>query len=207
MQRWIAMMLLWCVTLPLWAASGATQVAQVEAGRESTRIFLPLDGPVEHDMLTLNNPPRLVLDLRGAGAPARMLGLPVPGDVVTMVRSGARAPGELRVVLDLAEMPRECQVRLEKKSARAISIGSGIASCAPRCGGGEPATRQIGRPGDREIQPQAFRCRPIAHGIGAKGSERKQQSRRRDAGAGYRGTYSFGIHRATGVQVQIKRAV
>jgi N-acetylmuramoyl-L-alanine amidase len=114
MQRWIAMMLLWCVTLPLWAASGATQVAQVEAGRESTRIFLPLDGPVEHDMLTLNNPPRLVLDLRGAGAPARMLGLPVPGDVVTMVRSGARAPGELRVVLDLAEMPRECQVRLEK---------------------------------------------------------------------------------------------
>jgi N-acetylmuramoyl-L-alanine amidase len=114
MQRWIVMMLLWCVTLPLWAASGATQVAQVEAGRESTRIFMPLDGPVEHDMLTLSNPPRLVLDLRGAGAPARMLGLPVPGGVVTMVRSGARAPGELRVVLDLAEMPRECQVRLEK---------------------------------------------------------------------------------------------
>lgn len=114
MQRWIAMMLLWCVALPLWAVSGATQVAQVEAGRESTRIFLPLDGPVEHDMLTLSNPPRLVLDLQGAGAPARMLGLPVPGGVVTMVRSGARAPGELRVVLDLAEMPRECQVRLEK---------------------------------------------------------------------------------------------
>jgi N-acetylmuramoyl-L-alanine amidase len=114
MQRLIALMLLWCMALPLWAATGATQVAQVEAGRESTRIFLPLDGPVEHEMLTLSNPPRLVIDLRGAGTPARMLGLQVPGSVVTMVRSGARAPGELRVVLDLAEMPRECQVRLEK---------------------------------------------------------------------------------------------
>ncbi|MES1992269.1 MAG: N-acetylmuramoyl-L-alanine amidase [Pseudomonadota bacterium] len=114
MQRLIALMLLWCMASPLWAASGATQVAQVEAGRESTRIFLPLDGPVEHEMLTLSNPPRLVLDLHGAGAPARMLGLLAPGGVVTMVRSGARAPGELRVVLDLAEMPRECQVRLEK---------------------------------------------------------------------------------------------
>ena len=114
MQRWIAMTLLWCVALPLWAVSGTTQVAQVEAGRESTRIFLPLGGPVQHDTLTLSDPPRLVLDLQGAGAPARMLGLPVPGGVVTMVRSGARAPGELRVVLDLAEMPREYQVRLEK---------------------------------------------------------------------------------------------
>lgn len=114
MQRWIGMMLLWCVALPLWAASGATQLAQVEGGREFTRIFLPLDGPVEHDTLTLNGPPRLVIDLRGPGAPARMLGLPAPGSVVTMVRSGARVPGELRVVLDLAEMPRECQVRLEK---------------------------------------------------------------------------------------------
>ncbi|MGB2943358.1 MAG: N-acetylmuramoyl-L-alanine amidase [Candidatus Macondimonas sp.] len=114
MQRWIAMMLLWCVALPLWAVSGTTQVAQVEAGSESTRIFLPLGGPVQHEMLTLSNPPRLVLDLQGAGTPARMLGLPVPGGVVTMVRSGARAPGELRVVLDLTEMPRECQVRLEK---------------------------------------------------------------------------------------------
>lgn len=108
------MMLLWCVALPLWAVSGATQVAQVEAGRESTRIFLPLDGPVEHELLTLSNPPRLVIDLRGPGAPARMLGLQVPGSLVTMVRSGARGPGELRVVLDLAEMPRECQVRMEK---------------------------------------------------------------------------------------------
>lgn len=114
MQRWIALMLLWCMTFPLCAATGAVQVAQIEAGRESTRVFLPLSGPVEHDLLTLSNPPRLVVDLRGPGAPARMLGLPVPGGVVTMVRSGARARGELRVVFDLAEMPRECQVRLEK---------------------------------------------------------------------------------------------
>lgn len=114
MRHGIALVLLWCMALPLWAATAAIQVAQVEAGSESTKIYLPLNGPIEHDMLTLSNPPRLVIDLRGPGAPARMLGLPAPGSVVTMVRSGSRAPGDLRVVLDLAEMPRECQVRLEK---------------------------------------------------------------------------------------------
>ena len=142
MQRWIALMLLWCVAQPLWAGSGTTQVAQIEAGRESTRIFLPLDGPVEQEVLTLRDPPRLVIDLKGAGAPARMMGLQIPGSVVTAVRSGARAPGELRVVMDLAEMPHECQVRLEKSSQGSYRLAVDLTHSPRIVAAQSPATTQ-----------------------------------------------------------------
>ncbi len=114
MKRWAALVLLCCVAFPLWAAGGATQVAQIEADQDTTRIFLPLAGPAEHSLLTLDDPPRLVIDLRGAGVPARVLGLQTPGSTISRVRSGARDTGELRVVLDLVEMPRRSSARLEK---------------------------------------------------------------------------------------------
>ena len=114
MKRWIALVLWCCVAFPLWAAGGSTQLAQIEADQDTTRILLPLAGPAEHSLLTLDDPPRLVIDLRGSGVPARVLGLQTPGSVVSRVRSGARDTGELRVVLDLVEMPRRSSARLEK---------------------------------------------------------------------------------------------
>ena len=114
MKRWIALMLLCCTALPLWAASGTTQIAQIETERAVTRVFLPLSGPAQHTLLTLDNPPRLVIDLNGSGVPSRMLGLQVPGSIVTLVRSGSRERGALRVVLDLNEKPRDSRAQLEK---------------------------------------------------------------------------------------------
>ena len=114
MKRWIALMLLCCTALPLWAASGTTQIAQIETERAVTRVFLPLSGPAQHTLLTLDNPPRLVIDLNGPGVPSRMLGLQAPGSIVTLVRSGSRERGTLRVVLDLTEKPRDSRAQLEK---------------------------------------------------------------------------------------------
>ena len=122
MKRWVALMLMCCAALPLWAAGGSTQVARIHADKELTHVFLPLTGSAEHRLLTLDDPPRLVIDLRGPGVPARMLGMQTPGSIVNQVRSGARDTGELRVVLDLADMPRQSSARLEKNQSGAYRL-------------------------------------------------------------------------------------
>lgn len=171
MKRWTALVLLCCVSLPLWAAGGSTQVAQIEAGHDTTRILLPLAGPAEHTLLSLDDPPRLVIDLRGAGVPARVLGLQAPGSVVSRVRSGARETGELRVVFDLAERPKRSSARLEKNqdgeyrlavelrhSPRAVAVATSRPPTPAQSAVSKPATAPVStalaeRKKEREAAP------------------------------------------------------
>jgi N-acetylmuramoyl-L-alanine amidase len=73
---------------------------RVWAGPDHTRVVLELSGPTAHNLFTLRNPERVVVDLadatRGASATA-----PAGQGVVRQVRFGTRAEGGLRVVLDL----------------------------------------------------------------------------------------------------------
>ncbi|HEY8537359.1 MAG TPA: AMIN domain-containing protein, partial [Steroidobacteraceae bacterium] len=62
----------WIALCGLFAAfaSAAPQTivkdVRLWAGPDSTRVVLDLSGPVEHSVLTLSNPERVAVDLRGA---------------------------------------------------------------------------------------------------------------------------------------------
>lgn len=72
-----------------------------EAG-DHTRLELVLSEAAEHKVFTLDNPHRLVLDIRDGGLAKGFAPGPVSGKVLK-VRTGQPEAGQLRVVLDLAE--------------------------------------------------------------------------------------------------------
>src|SRR5262245_55504383 len=71
------------------------------AGPDHTRVGLELSGPASHNLFTLRNPDRVVVDVAGATA-ASTLTPPAGQGVIRSVRLGPRDDGSLRVVLDLS---------------------------------------------------------------------------------------------------------
>jgi len=90
------------------AEAGELRGIRLAAGPEATRVVLDLTSSASHRVFELSNPERIVVDLAGTSAATR-LRLPEARGDVRGVRTGPRAGGELRVVLDLAQ-------RVETKS-------------------------------------------------------------------------------------------
>jgi len=68
---------------------------------DKTRIVLDLSRPVEHNIFTLNRPDRLVVDLKDGRLSGALVKLPSGTGLVKSIRTGMRANGQLRIVLDL----------------------------------------------------------------------------------------------------------
>lgn len=85
-----------------WAASSVDGV-RISDNQERTRIVFDLDGRTEHNVFSLSDPERVVIDFTEASLGAD--GLP-DGGVVDGIRTGARNGNDLRVVLDLTESVR-----------------------------------------------------------------------------------------------------
>lgn len=89
-------------------------------GEDGTRAVLELSAPADYKLFTLANPDRLVLDLSRSSL-AGGFKAPAPNGVVSGVRTGKPAEGDLRVVFDLGRgvQPRS---RLEREgdSARLV---------------------------------------------------------------------------------------
>jgi len=91
--------------VPLLLA-GLAQAATVENVRiwsenDKTRVVLDLSQPVKHKIITLRGPDRLVIDLKSSRLSGSMSTMPKGAGAVRAIRTGVRAGGELRVVLDL----------------------------------------------------------------------------------------------------------
>ena len=90
------------------AVQAGTTVENIRIWAENgkTRIVLDLSTPAVHSIFTLRGPDRLVIDLKD-GRLGRMLSkLPAGTGSVRTIRTGVRANGQLRVVLDLNEAVR-----------------------------------------------------------------------------------------------------
>jgi len=96
--------------LLLLVASSLTMMAQANTQVENLRLWLApdntrlvfdLDGPVEHNLFTLDNPARIVIDLERANLGTDLSKLNLSGSPISKLRSGKRDTG-LRLVLDLA---------------------------------------------------------------------------------------------------------
>jgi N-acetylmuramoyl-L-alanine amidase len=112
----------------LGLSTAAVHAGQLEAlklveGPSSTRAVLELSGPAEYKVFSLANPDRLVLDLAGTGL-ASGYRPPSGNGVVTGVRTGKPAEGDLRVVLDLEHgvKPRSRIERVGNKARLVLEL-------------------------------------------------------------------------------------
>jgi N-acetylmuramoyl-L-alanine amidase len=109
--------LLLALCLPLSTVLAEVQVQDVRlwAGPDTTRLVLDLTEPASHKLFTLENPRRVVVDLKPARIDLAAVRLPSGIGLVQAVRGANRADGEVRVVLDLASAvtPRSFLVRPE----------------------------------------------------------------------------------------------
>jgi N-acetylmuramoyl-L-alanine amidase len=88
-------------------AAAASTVENVRLWSEDgrTRVVLDLSRPAEHSIFTLRGPDRLVVDLKNSRLADSLKKLPV-GGAIRSIRTGLRANGQLRVVLDLNQTVR-----------------------------------------------------------------------------------------------------
>ena len=91
----------------LGAEAGTTvENVRIWSENERTRVVLDLDRPVDHNIFTLRGPDRIVIDLKNSRMSDALRALPAGSGSVATIRSGLRANGQLRVVLDLAQPVR-----------------------------------------------------------------------------------------------------
>ncbi len=90
------------------AVQSATTVESIRIWAENgkTRVVLDLSRPVAHSIFTLRAPDRLVVDLKDGRLGTRFRALPEGVGSVDSIRTGIRANGQLRIVLDLNENVR-----------------------------------------------------------------------------------------------------
>jgi len=101
-------LLAFLLLLPAVLAHAATTVENIRVWSESgrTRVVLDLSAPAEHSIFTLRGPDRLVVDLKNSRLAEALGDLPKDSGSIRSIRTGLRANGQLRVVLDLNQTVR-----------------------------------------------------------------------------------------------------
>jgi N-acetylmuramoyl-L-alanine amidase len=91
-----------CLAIGSAVAADAILIKDIRlwAGPDSTRVVFDLSGPVQHSLLKLQNPDRIVIDIAAAQLEDANFALPSGQGFVKQLRAGAQ-DGGLRLVLDL----------------------------------------------------------------------------------------------------------
>lgn len=93
----------WLLALAGSFAVGATEVEDIRMWQapDHTRLVFDLSESVSYDLFTLNNPDRIVIDLKDTQSNSPFNGLDFTGSPIQNLRTGTRAENTLRIVLDL----------------------------------------------------------------------------------------------------------
>lgn len=91
---------------------------------DHTRLVLDLSAAVEHRLLVLDNPRRVVVDVSDAALKASYDELPLQGTPISAVRTGIRNGTDLRLVLDLsaAVLPKSFSLRATEQASHRLVI-------------------------------------------------------------------------------------
>lgn len=84
---------------------------------DHTRVVLDLSAPVSHNIITLTNPHRIVVDIDSASLKANTSALDYQDSPISRIRTGVKDKNDLRVVLDLntAVNPRSFLLKANKE--------------------------------------------------------------------------------------------
>ena len=91
---------------PLARSGTVVQNIRVWAEDGRTRVVLDLDRPASHKIFTLREPDRVIIDLQDGRLARALTRMPKASGSVVGIRTGVRADGQLRIVLDLSEAVR-----------------------------------------------------------------------------------------------------
>lgn len=94
--------------MPLITVANQAYAATIEGVRlwrspDSTRLVFDLDSPADHSIFKLDNPKRLVIDIKKTQFKAKTTSLALENTPVMRLRHGPQQGGSLRIVLDLKE--------------------------------------------------------------------------------------------------------
>lgn len=95
---WVALS---CASPGIAATAVVVKDVRLWAGPDSTRVVLDLSGPVRHNILTLQDPARVAIDLEGARLATGSIGLPDGRGFAKQLRVGTQGANDLRLVIDL----------------------------------------------------------------------------------------------------------
>jgi N-acetylmuramoyl-L-alanine amidase len=88
-----------------WALAGKIASARMWPAQEYTRVIFEAPAPVAHEVITLKDPHRIVLELAGVSLTTELAQLPsrvqASDPYIAAIRFGTKAPDTLRVVFDL----------------------------------------------------------------------------------------------------------
>ena len=96
-----ALLLLSTFSSPVW--SGVVHDVRLWRAPDHTRLVFDLSGAAEHSVFSLDDPSRLVIDIRDMTLAADLGRLKLANTPISTLRSGLRNGKDLRIVLDLAE--------------------------------------------------------------------------------------------------------
>jgi N-acetylmuramoyl-L-alanine amidase len=96
---WIAAVLVLLGAPSAWSVE--VQDVRLWRAPDHTRIVFDLSGPVEHSIMVLSDPSRIVLDVRDTRLTTDLARLKLADTPVSSVRSGVRDGDDLRVVLEI----------------------------------------------------------------------------------------------------------
>ena len=99
---WIWFAALWCTT-SAWAAAIDVKDIRIWAGPDATRVVFDVSAPVQHSVHTLQDPARVVIDVRDARLTSAAQ-WPSDRGFLRQLRAGPQPNGDLRVVIDLASL-------------------------------------------------------------------------------------------------------
>lgn len=126
--------------LAAFGASAAKPVTvkdvRLWAGADGTRLVFDLTAPAEHNVLTLDNPDRVVVDIPAATLDSERL-LPEGQGFVKQLRAAVQPNGDLRVVVDLTgpAQPKTFTVGPEQSYGHRLVLdltpGKGTVAAAP----------------------------------------------------------------------------
>lgn len=105
---------------------------------DHTRLVLDLSAPVEHQLLVLDNPRRVVIDVSDATLRADYDALPLENTPIAALRTGIRKGTDLRLVLDMREavVPKSFSLRATEQASDRLVIDlfdadPGVSAVAP----------------------------------------------------------------------------
>ncbi len=90
------------------ASADSTRITglRTAADKDRSRLVFDVGGPVEHQIFTLENPSRIVIDIEDVSVDTDLREAVPDSDLIRRIRSATRNGDDLRVVLDLTESAR-----------------------------------------------------------------------------------------------------
>lgn len=115
MNYWFRTTILFCSTLGLIPSALAAEVEDLRMWRapDHTRLVFDLSDSASYNLFSLDNPYRVVIDIRDSSTSNSFEGLDFSASPIEGIRSGTRNGTDLRIVLDLLQQVNPSSFTLE----------------------------------------------------------------------------------------------